>query len=812
MWEYHHGSWMEPLSLPNKRAGLKQTPRSVLNQFGGDVGGAIVKNRTFFFGLIDANRRREAPNASNATAVTVPTEAGYAALPALPLGPAETREAREAVLSELSFLKEIYRSFPMYQNVRSVFVNQVPIEVGTTLVPSARPYNFWYSIGRIDDKPTRNDDIGYRYHFDESIQNNLTGNLQFGDRFAADQGIQRQNHAWNWTHSYSDRSLNEARFAYTRGRLKFPEHDSKHPTVTVSNFFTIGGLSVFPQGRIEQLFQFQDVMTHIRNRHSYKFGVDIRRNRLYAQFGAHSKGTWTFSTLADFLNNNAFSLIQAVNDSTFDASQWNNAFFFQDDIKLASDLRLSLGMRYEYSTVPLGFFGATDPAIRDVGVPGPAQVDDNNWGPRFGISFSPRKPGILGKFFGQSKTTLRAGFGMHYDVLFYGVLSTAANNYPRVSTSTTTQPATANLFPTLASKVTSVPSLEPVTSTFVNVPEDIQRPTTHFWSLSLQRQIGTSRLIEVGYLGNRSYHQLRQRDANPGVLTASQAAAVLGGSSVQVQRLNPNWGPRTLLEAAAKAEYHAGYVKFDQRFSNRLLLGANYTWSANFSDNDEAFGSNFITASSPQVPQDFFNYSKEWSRSAFDRPHRFVVHYLYEMPWLSSGRSARVLSRVLGGWQISGIAEAQSGQPFTIRTGVDTVGSLSTGFPGRPNYNPNGILTKDPVSGDLRTFTIPIDGNGIVFAPMGPAGILSNSMPGGGNLGRNTFRGPSFWNWNFALMKTIPLREGLQIQVRGDFANLWNHDNFQNPVAVMSSPAFGRNTAPLITDNRQILVSAKVKF
>jgi len=813
LWEYYRGSWMEPLSLANKRAGIKQTPRFVLNQFGGAVGGALVKNRTFFFGLFDANRRRESPTSSNATSATIPTPSGYSALQTLPLEPGATREARQAVLLALAFMPEIHKSVVGYQNVQAVPVSGVPVEVGSISLPVARPSNFWYAVARIDDNLSSNDTLGYRYHFDGSTQHNFTGNLQFGPRFAADQAIRRQNHAISSTHTFTHRFLNEARLAYTVGRLRFPENAPTHPTVVVSNLFTIGGLSVFPQGRTEELLQFQDVATRIMNRHSLKFGVDVRSNWLLAEFGAHSKGTWTFSSLGDFLNNRALSVIQSVNASTFDASQWNNAFFFQDDIKITRNLTLNVGIRYEYSTVPLGFFGATDPAILAVGVPPPARPDKNNWGPRVGFAYSPgNKTGVFGKVLGNEQTSIRAGFGVHYDVLFYGLLSATANNYPRVVTSTTTTPATANLFPTLPPKVAATPPLDPLTSTFVNVPEDIQRPTTNLWSLSLQRQIGASYVLELGYIGSRSYHQIRQRDANPGVLTADQAAAVLAGGSVTIRRLNPNWGPRTLFETAAKAEYHAGYLKFDRRVSSGLFFGASYTWSANFSDNDEAFGPNNITSSSPAVPQNFFDFRKEWSRSAFDVPHRFTVHYLYEVPWFSNRWAHRALERVFGGWQVSGVIEAQSGQPFTIRTGVDTVGSLSTAFPGRPNYRPDGIFVRDTVSRDLRTFRIPLDGSGIVYAPMGPAGILANSMPGGGDLGRNTFRGPSFQNWNISLMKIIPFGEAVALQIRGDVANLWNHNNFQNPVAVMNSPTFGQNTAPLITDTRQILLSAKLKF
>ena len=114
-WEYHRGNWMEPVSLTNKRAGIKETPRFVLNQFGGDAGGPIIKNRTFFFGLLDANRRREAPSGSNATPATIPTPAGYAALSTVPLGPGETTAARVKLLCPLSV------SFPMFTAPYRIF-------------------------------------------------------------------------------------------------------------------------------------------------------------------------------------------------------------------------------------------------------------------------------------------------------------------------------------------------------------------------------------------------------------------------------------------------------------------------------------------------------------------------------------------------------------------------------------------------------------------------------------------------------------------------------------------------------------------
>jgi hypothetical protein len=254
--------------------------------------------------------------------------------------------------------------------------------------------------------------------------------------------------------------------------------------------------------------------------------------------------------------------------------------------------------------------------------------------------------------------------------------------------------------------------------------------------------------------------------------------------------------------------------------TRNLTIGAHYTFSGTWSNNDEPFGIAAVSNSTPQVPEDFLNYRKEWSRSAFDRPHRFAVTYLYEVPWFSAAWARGALSQVFGGWQVSGFTEAQSGQPFTITTGVDSAG-IGNPLPARPNYNPNGIfepnydpsgISKQDFSGGARTFYIPVNGTGIVTAPLGPNGILANSMPGGGNLGRNTFRGPGFQSWNFSMLRNFKITEGVQLQFRSDFANLWNHRNFPNPVASMSSTTFGQNTDPLMTDARQIMFNAKLKF
>ena len=303
LWENYRGNWMEPVSLADKRAGTKETPRFVVNLFGGDAGGPIVKNRTFFFGLLEGNRRREASKAANATSANIPTPAGYAALSTVPLATGQTAASRQAVLSALGFLPDVHAKVTNYDNLRNVTVNGVPIQVGTILIPIEQPSNFWYNVARIDHRLTDKDNLSYRYHLDKRDQPNLVSNLTFGSRFSGAQRILRQNHAISYTRTFSDRILNEARISYVRGFLNFPENDPTSSTVNISGFFTMGGSSGFPQGRVEQLYQYQDVVTYLAGHHSLKFGADIRRNKLFARVGTNSKGTWSFGSFADFLNN-----------------------------------------------------------------------------------------------------------------------------------------------------------------------------------------------------------------------------------------------------------------------------------------------------------------------------------------------------------------------------------------------------------------------------------------------------------------------------------------------------------------------------
>lgn len=824
VFDYYRANWMEPVNLLNQRAGLTATPRFNQNQAGGTVSGRIIKDRTFFFALIEANRRREAADARNSTSATIPTQAGFQTLSSIPLGPDQTAASRQAALGGLGFLTQIHGLNPGYTNLRNVAVNNVNVQVGTINIPLANPYNFWYGVYRIDHKLSDSHQLSYRYTIDDRIQPDVTSNLQFGQIFSGAQAIRRQNHAASDTWTVNASTVNEFRFAYVKGELGFPENDPTSPTSAISGFFTIGGATNFPQGRVQNQYQFQDTLTKNLGRHSLRMGINYGYLKLVNNAAFNSKGAFTFDNFADFLNGRPATLTVALDVASFDARQHQQAYFFQDDWKVRNNLTLNLGLRYETSNIPFGAFGATDAQSLSAGVPGPARNDRNNLAPRFGFAYSPSGTGGLkGKLLGQDRTVIRGGYGMTYDYLFFNILTVTASNFPRVRTSTLDRTQLVNAWPSL--RTGAAPGFDPRLA-YVNAPESLESPTSHIWSLSIQRQLGSGFQLELGYSGNRSYHGVRQGQLNPGILTEAQAAqvrasnnansipglpGVTGANPAASRRLNPAWGARTTIETTANGEYHAGYIRFDKRFSKGLLFGGNYTFSGNWSDNDESLGVADITNSSPQVPQNFFDYRNEWSRSVFDRPHRFVVYWNYEVPWLKSDSGwNKVGKQVFGGWQMSGIYDIQSGQPFTIRTGVDTNG-IGSAAPARPNVNPGGAFAGDSVSGNLRTFVLPINGTGIVTTTLNAAGVpLANSSAVFGNLGRNTFRGPKFANWNLGLFKNFQIGERVKLQLRNDMINAFNQYTFGNPVATMNSPIFGSNTTN--PGNRTMLMSAKVIF
>ena len=489
-----------------------------------------------------------------------------------------------------------------------------------------------------------------RYSYNKPVTANGASNLQFGPLFAGSVSTLDQNAAISETHIFTPRLLNEFRTSYIRRNLQFPENDPTTPTGGITGLFTIGGANNFPQGRVQNSYQFSDILTLQAGSHSIKFGADIRRIQLFNLAAFDSKGTFTFNNLQDYLNNVAATFQQALQTATFDARQTQQFYFAQDDFRVTPNLTLNLGLRYELSGVPFGFFGATDQQSLGALVPGPVEKDTNNLAPAIGFAYSPKgEDGFFGKLFGDGKTSFRGGYRISYDILFFNLLTVNGSNFPRVVVGR--QDNATDVYPNLTA-VTGAPVFS-ATAAFVNTPQEAATPYAQIYSFSIQREAYRDFVVEVGYTGSRGINGVNQLQANPAILTAAQAATVRQTGSAtsipaaQARRLFPQFGSRTLIATEAQSSYNAGFLAVNKRMSNGLQFGLAYTYSKNISNNDESLGVGAITDGSPQVPQDFLNYAAEKSASAFDRTHRFVVNYIYEIPWFkSSWAQAPVVKQV----------------------------------------------------------------------------------------------------------------------------------------------------------------------
>jgi len=790
-WEYFTADWLAAPTLADKRAGIARS-RYVYHEPGATFGGPVRKDRTFFFLLFDVRPERLGWNARFSPSVVIPTPAGYEALSRVPLRSGQSAASRQSVLDALSFLRGIYQLPLRFEGVQPININGVAISVGTTRVPITNALNRWHGEARLDHKLTASDSITalFRSNHGGYTVGHTGGfaalsNISFGNLFGSTASFLTEFAAFTHTRVISGRSINEFRFGLLRNSGESVPLVEPGPALNVVGAFTAGASVVNPWLHTVRQLEWQDVFTTQRGRHALKAGVDITLIADRGRNAGITRGIWSFNGLADLLNNAAVQFMQRFAPVALDIDQVQQSYFFQDDFKAGRNLTVNAGLRYQTANPPMAKYGAVTPDLLAAGAFPPIRRDSNDWAPRFGFAWNPKGGG----------TVLRGGFGITHVAQFSADIS---GNYPRNASNLKFLPETLDIFPVAPPRPATIPPLNPAQETFTLISPDTQNSATNFYNFSVQRQFRTDYVFEAGYMGNRGLHLQRTREGNPAILTPAQALAAIGGvpiPSVPARRLNPAWGSRVIFDYGASSLYNAGYVRFDRKLRRGLVIGANYTYSSTIDDGD-GYG------------QDSFDFRRERARAFIDRPHRLVIHYVWQLPALS-GRM-----RLLGGWQVGGYSEWQSGEPFTIVTGVDSNGDsccVGTNPPvDRPDYNSNGSLRFDPVTGNWRSFSTPRSG-GVFVTPLGPTGVpLANSVASGGNLGRNSFRGPAYANTNFSVLKRFTVTERWHTELRADWSNFFNHRNFGPPVAVMSSPAFGSNTST--PPSREALLGLKIRF
>jgi hypothetical protein len=568
----------------------------------------------------------------------------------------------------------------------------------------------------------------------------------------------------------------------------------------------LGGAIDPPNRTAINTFQWVDNLSHTTARHSFKVGGDIRYVQLNRLYDLAFSGQILFSgtnnpegipnALVDFAEGLPSGSLQFVGDSHRNFRTTSYGLFAQDTFKLRPNLTLNYGLRYELNTVlheahdrlstfrPQNFSTFLSPsasqtdidALRASGmvlqedVDGIYDPDHNNFAPRVGLAWD---------IFSDGKTVLRTGYGVFYETIIGNIPGNVMLNPPFLPDFFVPAPFTQwpNAF---------APSGFPVLTV---TQQRLRTPYVQHYNLILQRELPARTLLEVGYVGTSGTKLPRFRQIDQAFITQQQidqlspdvvTRMVLMGIpppvaqflSTQINLIpsvarTPFFGYAQIFQAenVVNSNYNSLQVKVDKRFSHGLSFLASYTWARSIDGASVFFGSG--ANGTTIFPQDNFNLRAERGSSDFDIRHRLSWSFLYEVPAL------KAVPKLLGeGWQLGGILSLQTGQPFSVLTGQD---NSSTGL---GNDRPD--LVGDPNSGP---HSVEQWINTEAFQP--------NALLTFGTAGRNIVVGPGFRNFDFSILKNIPIREQVKLQFRTEFFNITNHPNFALPSNVLAAPNFG---------------------
>jgi hypothetical protein len=698
------------------------------------------------------------------------------------------------------------------------------------------PQDFDEETVRIDHAISAKDRLMGRYFLDQFDNPAIytPGNILV---YRDGQPNRSQNLVVQELHIFSPNVLNDARFTFSRvnGR-QVPPSNSRQLGDLGSNVYqpdnapkviegvSVTGLFSFGDhafgGFVRNNYVWYDDAKIVHGRHSIGFGGLIQRAQLDVDNNFKRFGSFTFSgdstgyALADFFLGSVRSFSQGSGEFQNDRNTFVN-LYVQDSIRLSRRFTLSLGLRYEpyspweeihgrlelfrpddfaakrvstqYVNAPIGLTFPADSGFPARGTTG----DHNNFAPRLGFAWDA---------FGDHRTSIRGGAGAFYDsrVISQLTQNTVDNNpfSPSLSLTSPAGPfsdpyrglAVHPPFPFPAPKdfvfplPISVLTFDPSTAFVV--------PVTYNWNLTVERQLAPDWLLRTAYVGSRGLHLRRDEQLNP-VLYTPGAPTPYGNPSLAANSRRlfmPGLASIGMETQTGTQKYHSLQVTLERRFSKGLTVLASYTWSKSLDDLPPSQTLQANGAGSFSEPIYVTGFSRfEYGPSVFDRTHRFVVSYVWQAPRLKG--SPWYLKQTVGGWQLSGILTAQTGDAFTVYAGTDRSAT---------NGKDRAVVTSDLHGGDacLGALNCRTWFNPSAFAPPLPAvGTPTDQYAAYpfkyGNAGKDSVRGPGFFNWDIGLAKDFPLSEALTLQFRGEFFNAFNHVNYGDPVSIISSAGFG---------------------
>ncbi len=511
--------------------------------------------------------------------------------------------------------------------------------IETGVVPGATDATNFFA--RLDHKITNANLFAARYSLYDisSLNSRNVGGLNTVSS-GASLDNRDQTFAASNTTTTGSRSINEARFQFTRSRLGAPVNDTIGPAVNINGVASFGTATFSPLARDIDLFEIVNNISTERGAHSLKAGADVLYNRVDILFPGALAGVYTFTSLANFLSGAYSSFQQAFGAPSQFQSNPNIGFFVQDEWKPRSGLTINAGLRYDAQFLPA-----------------PVELDGNNFAPRIGLAYAP----------GDRKTVIRFSFGLYFDRVPLRATSNAlqrdGSKYVVVQLSPTQTGAP--VFPNVPA---SQPSQLQTKPNVTRVDPRIENSYSEQLNLQIERELPNDTSVSIGYLHLRGLHLILSRNLNVPTLTPQQAQAL---GIANLGRPDPNVGNVSRFESSGDSYYDAFVVSLRKRAGAWANVRLSYTFSKSI-DN----AGNFFFSS----PQNNFDLRDERGLSDNDQRHRLTLSGSFVAPRRAA--SADKWNRLLNGFQLSYIFSYASRLPFNVLTGNDR--NFDTNFNDRP--------------------------------------------------------------------------------------------------------------------------------
>ena len=861
-----------------KAAGVKR-PVLERNVFGGLLGGPIQKEKAFFFISYQGSRERNGAS-PNSLSSNIPIVSSCQTSPCLTDD--RSKQTLQMAFSHLPSINPIALALLNVKLPNGKFLIPTPQVNGRYSGSAPSRFQEDQFNANIDYRLNEKNWFAVKFFFSNAPTTfALPANGGNVPGFANDQKQNNRIITLQEVHTFSSRLINEARLGYNFIRQdNFAQGPVKDSDVGIrranANAFpglpliridpSAGGVAfgspTFPDSRNTMpSMTAADTVSITKAQHSIRTGAEIIYYQHNFTSNQNSRGQIDFDNFTDFLSGNTRSSVLGTGISERSLRITDYSLFLQDDWKVSPKVTLTLGLRYELDLPPYdtrGRLATFDPSLykprlkldtvrKPVGPPigGFVQagnviaqydmpelpkvdkrvvnsIDPNNVAPRLGFAYSPLDSGLL---------VLRGGYGIFYSRVSNLYLLTTAQLPPYyITVRRVDHPPFAEPFfevPSQDSFPTFVEGVDLANHVF---DRNLRTPYLHQYNTSVQYAMGADLLLEVAYVGTRGVNLFRVvginqarlaspehpiiNDVTREVITTNTQVNAPGRAPFQGVTTN---APSGLNQTTGESNYNSLQLSLTRRFSQGLQFLASYTYAKSLDNTSSGSGSGVANEVAFIAGNQLDNRANR-GVSAFDRTHRFVLSYLWDLPGASLAARSRAAGWLTSNWQVAGIVTAMSGLPIDILdTGAGSLYGLSGGNNAlaRPSWAPGA--TRHTATSSIppgyffnpfafvRPFVqndqpIPSSDGSAVAGPVPPGRQLGTDI---GNVGRNVLRGPRQSNVDFSIIKRFRIDESKNIEFRAEFFNLLNQVNLANPISnfnAVPKESIDQNTGQIIGD------------